>query len=47
MTKAKQQRLARELDTRARYLRPTRMGGIALVAAMLGRVAKFRTLLTA
>ena len=47
MTKAKQQHPARELDTRVRYLRLTGVDGAALVAAMSGRTAKFRALLTA
>ena len=47
MTKARQQRLARELDTRVRYLRLTGVDGTALVAAMSGRLAEFRALLDA
>jgi len=47
MTKAKQQRLARELDTRVRYLRLTGVDGTALIAAMSGRMAEFRALLDA
>jgi len=47
MTAAKRQQLARELDTRVRYLRLTGLDDIALVAAMSDRVADFQALLDA
>jgi len=47
MTAAKRQQLARELDTRVRYLRLTGLDDIALVAAMSDRVADFEALLDA
>ncbi len=47
MTAAKQKQLARELDTRVRYLRLTGMDGMALFAAMSDRLADFKALLDA
>ena len=47
MTTAQRRRLARELDTRARYLRLTGLDDDALVAAMSDRMADIRTLLDA
>ncbi len=47
MTAAKRQQLARELDTRVRYLRLTGLDDTALVAAMSDRVADFQALLDA
>jgi hypothetical protein len=47
MTAAKRQQLARELDTRVRYLRLTGLDDTALVAAMSDRVAGFEALLDA
>ncbi len=47
MTAAKRQRLARELDTRVRYLRLTGLDDTALVAAMSDRAADFEALLDA
>ena len=45
MTAAKQGRLARELDTRVRYLRLTGLDGIALFAAMADRMPDFKALM--
>jgi hypothetical protein len=47
MTAAKRQQLARELDTRVRYLRLTGLDDTALVAAMSDRAADFQALLDA
>ena len=47
MTAAKLRQLARELDTRARYLRLTGLDDAALVAAMADRMADIRTVLDA
>ena len=47
MTAAKLRQLARELDTRARYLRLTGLDDAALVAAMADRMADLRTVLDA
>lgn len=47
MTPAKQQRMARELDTRVRYLRLTGLNGMILVAAMSDRIADLKTLVDA
>ncbi len=47
MTAAKQQRMARELDTRVRYLRLTGLAGIALFAAMADRMDDFEALMDA
>ena len=47
MTAAKRQQLARELDTRVRYLRLTSLDDTALVAAMSIRVADFQALMNA
>ena len=47
MTAAKQKQLARELDTRVRYLRLTGLDGIALFAAMSDRMADFKALMDA
>ena len=47
MTAAKRQQLARELDTRVRYLRLTGLDDTALVAAMSVRVADFQALMNA
>ncbi len=47
MTAAKQKQLARELDTRVRYLRLTGLQGIALFAAMSDRMADVKALLDA
>ena len=47
VTTAKQQRLARELDTRVRHLRLTGLDGIALFIAMADRMADFRALMDA
>ena len=44
MTAAKRQQLARELDTRIRYLRLTGLDDTALVAAMSVRKADFQPL---
>ena len=44
MTAAKRQQLARELDTRIRYLRLTGLDDTALVAAMSVRMADFQAL---
>jgi len=45
MTEAKKGRLARELNTRVRYLRLTGLDGIALFAAMSDRMADFKALM--
>ena len=47
MTSAKQGRLARELDTRVRYLRLTGLDGVALFAAMADRMTDFKALMDA
>ncbi len=47
MTAAKQGCLARELDTRVRYLRLTGLDGIALFAAMADQMPDFKTLMDA
>ena len=47
MTAAKQKQLARELDTRVRYLRLTGMDGMALFAAMSDRLPDFKALMDA
>ena len=47
MTPAKRQQLARELDTRIRYLRLTGLDDTALVAAMSVRMADFQALMNA
>ena len=47
MTAAKRQQLARELDTRVRYLRLTGLDDTALVAAMSVRMADFQALMNA
>ena len=47
MTAAKLRQLARELDTRARYLRLTGLHDAALVAAMADRMADIQTMLDA
>ena len=47
MTAAKLRQLARELDTRARYLSLTGLDDATLVAAMSDRLADIRTLLDA
>ena len=47
MTAAKLRQFARELDTRARYLRLTGLDDAALVAAMADRMADIRTVLDA
>ena len=47
MTAAKQERLARELDTRVRYLPLTGAAGLALFAAMADRITDFRALMDA
>ena len=47
MTSAKLRQLARELDTRARYLRLTGLDDAALVAAMADRMADIQTMLDA
>ena len=47
VTAAKQRQLARELDTRVRYLRLTGLDDAALVAAMSDRLADIRALLDA
>ena len=47
MTMAKRRQLARELDTRVRYLRLTGLGDTALVAAMSVRMADFQALMDA
>ncbi len=47
MTQAKQRQLARELDTRVRYLRLTGMDGMTLFAAMSDRLPDFKALLDA
>ena len=47
MTAAKLRQLARELDTRARYLRLTGLDDAALVAAMSDRMADLHALLDA
>ena len=47
MTMAKRRQLARELDTRVRYLRLTGLDDTALVAAMSVRMADFQALMNA
>ncbi len=47
MTTAKQQRLARELDTRVRYLRLTGLNDTAMFLAMADRMDDFRALMDA
>jgi hypothetical protein len=47
MTATKRQQLARALDPRVRYLRPTGLDDTALVAVMSDRVADFEVLLKA
>ena len=47
MTEAKKRRLARELDTRVRYLRLTGLDGIALFLAMADHMVDFRALIDA
>ena len=47
MTRAKQRQLARELDTRVRYLRLTGMEGMTLFAAMSDRLPDFKVFLDA
>ena len=47
MTAAKRRQLARELDTRARYLRLTGLDDVALVAAMSDRMGDVQALLDA
>ncbi len=47
MTAAKRARLARELDTRVRYLRLTGLDGVALFAAMADHMPDFKMLLDA
>lgn len=47
MTDAKKQRLAKELDTRVRYLRLTGLDGVALFAAMSDRMSDFKALMDA
>jgi len=45
MTEAKKGRLARELDTRVRYLRLTGLNDTALFLAMADRTADFKVLM--
>lgn len=47
MTEAKKQRLAKELDTRVRYLRLTGLDGMSLFAAMSDRMPDFKVLMDA
>ena len=47
MTTAKQQRLARALDTRVRYLRLTGLNDTAMFLAMADRMDDFRALMDA
>ena len=47
MTAAKRRQLARELDTRVRYLRLTGLDDTALLAAMSVRMADFQALMNA
>jgi hypothetical protein len=47
MTESKKQRMARELDTRVRYLRLTGLDDTALFAAVANRMDDFKALMDA